>query len=105
MCIANYTVVQIGTLNFIPLPFLERIRTLCLFLPLNDSALYLLGMLSVQVLEQNIAIPLLALVPADIVAPRPDGASQSAGDIWFLRKACDWTHIGSYGKHDTTGSW
>jgi hypothetical protein len=76
------------------LVFSTQIQSLC----------NLLLMHLVQVFQQHITVPLLALVLAHIVTPAAHCASQSSRYVSLLADFGDWMEIRPDGKHNATGS-
>lgn len=83
---------------------LVRIRMRFLLATQIQSSIDLLLMHLIQILQQHISVSFLALVPAHVVAPAPDGAGQAIWHIRLLADIGDGVEVRSDSEDDTAGS-
>jgi hypothetical protein len=61
-------------------------------------------MLPIQILQQNLTIPLLPLIPTHIIAPASDRARQAAGHVRFLADLGDRVEVRADGEDDAAAA-
>jgi hypothetical protein len=84
-------------------PYLKWIPPL--LFPLNiQSLLNLLLMPPIQILQQNLSIPLFSLVPTHIVAPATYCGCQATGDVGFVADGYDGVKVCADCEDDCTST-